>query len=295
MSLYFPPPCSHLPPPALPRLSSVYLEPLSARSAAAAKANPDDILNLLAARGLLRSGDVLTTPDSSSNVDSSSNTYCGSGDGRLWAYRVVLTEPSLGGRYVPEDDDDDADQDQGASPTEVILGSLGFDTEDRGAAANGYGQPAEEPVQRPVSSLSHASSSSSSDRTIQPPGNATFASSHHPSSDSGDDSDSEEFDFEISASFLQTALLPPSGSALPTASTPSTSVAFNFTPTTLDRPLSLPPPPPSANGKVDSGMIRSVDMEMVAWTRPKGLGEIGAFDGDWVRLHIWLPVSFDEF
>jgi hypothetical protein len=271
MSLFFHPPRPSADPSTdpssgaftpLPSLSTVYLESLSARSLHVAESSPELLLEALGSRvgRVVRTGEVISLPQAGS-----------SSQGELVAFRVVMTEPVLMG-IVSIDGD---------AATEIVVGPHTPDGGSEGLSSSSHASAASHPN-------GSADSDVDSDKTIHP----------RPHSDDEDDDNDfdDDDDVEISASFLQQALLGPplhqeanssstSVSSLPSTSSPvfprSGAALSRLVPCALDRPPSSRTRSRTQGGPTDQD-------ETVSWVRTRVLGEIGAFDGDWVSMVFWL-------
>lgn len=269
MSLFFfppPPPPGPLPrssssspfDPQLPPLSSIYLQPLSHSSSVLAQSSPTSLTSALASKlgRIVRTGDVISVPPASSAAG---------GAGEILAFRVVMTEPVLMGVIVLQED-----QEGGREETEIIVGPS--------SSSSSLQPPPPSNDARRRNPSPSSLSDTSSDRTIQP---------LHPDSDPDEDEeddDEDTNDFEISASFLQQALLGPSPSSSSSnnnlTNSTSSSPAFSLASLTSDYPRLVPK---ALERPLRSRSTReSRGEEEIAWVRTRVLGEVGAFDGDWV-------------
>lgn len=200
-----------------------------------------------------------------------------------------MTEPVLMGVIVlPED------VQQHGQETEIIVGP---------SSSSSSSSPLQPPPS--PSSSTHLprrnespSSDASSDRTIQPP--RADSSGSQPDSDSDDDGEGGGgADFEISASFLQQALLGPSSSSSDSNNNPSTfttsldsSPSFSLASINSDHPRLLPKALDRPLSRREGG--RGKEDDEIAWVRTRVLGEVGAFDGDWVSKALVYPSDLQE-
>jgi hypothetical protein len=307
MSLFFRPPpqqdASSLQP-----LTTIYLSPLSKASHTLAVSG-DELVDFLSLQPIIRTGDVLTLPSSQQH-----DAQAGENKAELVAFRVVMTEPGRMGVFVgrerDQEDEEDAGEEEELEETEVVVGpwvSPDGKGNDDGLIIDSSLDP--QHARYPSSE----SSSSSSDKTIQPfPPSPPLSIEHSspPTSNSDDDDDDE--DFEISSSFLQSALLGPSpfdsasssAGSSPYPHTPPDPLSFS--PSTLSSSSACLDPAPlsstlrasfPARPLVRQGKRRencreagALEKNNVVWVKTKMLGEVGAFDGDWVSTFAFLPV-----
>lgn len=299
MSLFFHVPeasTSASPPAAPPALDSVVLLPLTRRSYTFAQSSPDRLVELLSSRpgAVVRTGDVLSLGSEWSDGKESQTGPDEGGAVRAW--RVVMTEPVLAGVYVAppaEQDGEDADDlESNSRSTQLMVAPWQSDSNDNGDPAD---EPELDHLARSTSSLSQRSdsSSASSQRTVKPilspPPTPPPDIEDYLLDDPDDDVDAED-DFEITSSFLQSALLSSSTAALPPgpASGSNLSESIASLASSQDSDHSRLPPLGRVYqaGALTSrvGSSAADEAELTIWVRTRILGEVGCFDGDWVRL-----------
>lgn len=306
MSLFF-----HLPQeastsasgPPLPALDSVVLVPLTRRSYTLAQTSPSQLIDLLASQpeAVIRTGDVLSLGSEwgrgggePARNGQARDDKDDSGEVRAW--RVVMTEPVLMGLFVrptSEDNEEEAEEDLSTDRprgTEIMVAPY---QADKAEASD------EDHLARSTSSLSQRSdsSSASSQRTVKP----ILSPPPTPPPDDddlldGDEEDAED-DFEITSSFLQSALLPSSASSVPRASSISTnladsvsSLASNSSAQALQAGSGRPYDVGALASRLGDGVAAAEEDEFTMWVRTRVLGEVGCFDGDWVRSSLILPL-----
>ena len=314
MSLFFRPSASAGPSTAPPTtLDSVVLLPLTRRSYAFAQSSPDRLVGLLSSQpgAIVRTGDVISLALDWTAQDVGRQPQVSSDEaGGVCAWRVVMTEPVLSGIFVapPTEDDDgeEALEPEGSSQsTQLMVAPWQLGSEAEGDAAES--EP-DDHLARSTSSLSQRSNSSSasSQRTVKPilsppptPPPEVEPDVADDDATDGDDDDEDDDDFEITSSFLQSALLSSSTAALPpgpsseskisesTASLASSQGIGAFRAPQLGRSFQVG----ALSARLGSGP--SDEDESTAWVRTRVLGEVGCFDGDWVRPSFPLPWSVE--
>lgn len=289
--------------PPLPALDSVVLVPLTRWSYILAQTSPSQLIDLLASQpeAVICTGDVLSLgsewgrgggePARNGQARDDEDDF-----GEVRAWRVVMTEPVLMGLFVRtilEDDEEEAEEDLSADRprgTEIMVAPY---QADKAEASD------EDHLARSTSSLSQRSdsSSASSQRTVKP----TLSPLPTPPPDDddlldGDEEDAED-DFEITSSFLQSTLLPSSASSVPRASSISanladsvSSLASNSSVQVLQAGSGRPYDVGALVSRLGDGVAAAEEDEFTMWVRTRVLGEVGCFDGDWVRSRLILSL-----